>query len=232
MDSDCLLLTILIDFILWADHWLTDHPELRRTTQPSTIGGPLCDPGFCIFRSTDTAVRRNFQTIYWYISFSPSVSAATADKSMNEKEKSCFLSKIYEPCYQQDMRAELFWGQGDGLLWSFCHTIYPIKYAHGLLCFVVISSVLRRVCDLSAIFFRVIELIPLPHYQCSEFEELVWNLLTQNHKKEHNKGKLCAYLLGYFWFVCWLWFGLGFQSHFIGILQGTILVAVKQQWMI
>ena len=31
---------------------LTDHPELRRTTQPSIMGGPLGDPGFCFFRST------------------------------------------------------------------------------------------------------------------------------------------------------------------------------------
>ena len=41
-----------MDFMLWADYWLTDQPELRRTTQPSTMGGPLCDPGFCILRST------------------------------------------------------------------------------------------------------------------------------------------------------------------------------------
>ena len=32
---------------------LTDHPELRQTTQPSIMGGPLGDPGFCFFRSTD-----------------------------------------------------------------------------------------------------------------------------------------------------------------------------------
>ena len=31
---------------------LTDHPELRRTTQPSIMGGPLGDPGFCFFSST------------------------------------------------------------------------------------------------------------------------------------------------------------------------------------
>ena len=43
---------ILIDFMVWADYWLTDHPELRRTTQASTMGGPLGEPGFCIFRST------------------------------------------------------------------------------------------------------------------------------------------------------------------------------------
>ena len=35
-----------------ADYWLADYPELRRTTQPSTIGGPLGKPGFCIFCST------------------------------------------------------------------------------------------------------------------------------------------------------------------------------------
>ena len=43
---------ILIDFTVWADYWITDHPELRRTTQASTMGGPLGEPGFCIFRST------------------------------------------------------------------------------------------------------------------------------------------------------------------------------------
>ena len=32
---------------------LTDHPELRRTTQPSIMGGPLGDPGFPFFRSTE-----------------------------------------------------------------------------------------------------------------------------------------------------------------------------------
>ena len=32
---------------------LTDHPQLRRTTQPSIMGGPLGDPRFCFFRSTD-----------------------------------------------------------------------------------------------------------------------------------------------------------------------------------
>ena len=42
----------LIDFMVWADYWSTDHPELRRATQPSTTGGPLDEPGFCIFRST------------------------------------------------------------------------------------------------------------------------------------------------------------------------------------
>ena len=45
MDVDWLIWTIfLIDFMVWADYWLTDHPELRRTIQPSTMGG--------IFRST------------------------------------------------------------------------------------------------------------------------------------------------------------------------------------
>ena len=34
-----------------ADYWLVDYPELRRTIQPSTIGGPLGEPGFCIFCS-------------------------------------------------------------------------------------------------------------------------------------------------------------------------------------
>ena len=41
--------------MLWADYWLTDHPELIRTTQPSTMNGQLCDLGFCIFRSTAMA---------------------------------------------------------------------------------------------------------------------------------------------------------------------------------
>ena len=31
---------------------LVDNPELRRTTQPSTMGGPLGEPGFSIFCST------------------------------------------------------------------------------------------------------------------------------------------------------------------------------------
>ena len=38
-----------------ADYWLADYPELRRTTQPSTIGGPLREPVFCIFCSTENA---------------------------------------------------------------------------------------------------------------------------------------------------------------------------------
>ena len=45
--------TIFIDCIVSADYWLADYPELRRTTQPSTIRGPLGEPGFCIFCSTD-----------------------------------------------------------------------------------------------------------------------------------------------------------------------------------
>ena len=27
--------------MVWADYWLIDHPELRWTTQPSTMGGQL-----------------------------------------------------------------------------------------------------------------------------------------------------------------------------------------------
>ena len=46
----------LIDFVVWDDYWLTDHPELRRTTQPSRMGGPLGEPRFCIFRSTEYAL--------------------------------------------------------------------------------------------------------------------------------------------------------------------------------
>ena len=33
---------------------LTDHPELKRTTHPSIMGGPLGDPGFCFFHNTTT----------------------------------------------------------------------------------------------------------------------------------------------------------------------------------
>ena len=35
-----------------ADYWLADYPELRQTTQPTTMGGPLGEPVFCIFCST------------------------------------------------------------------------------------------------------------------------------------------------------------------------------------
>ena len=45
-----------------ADYWLADYPELRRTTQPSTIGGPLGEPRFCIFCSTAMVL------VYWPIS--------------------------------------------------------------------------------------------------------------------------------------------------------------------
>ena len=31
----------LIGCMVSADYWLADYPELRQTTQPSTIGGPL-----------------------------------------------------------------------------------------------------------------------------------------------------------------------------------------------
>ena len=44
---------VLVGCMVSADYWLADYPELRRTTQPSTIGGPLSQPGFCIFCSTD-----------------------------------------------------------------------------------------------------------------------------------------------------------------------------------
>ena len=47
----------LIDFMVSADHWLMDHPELRWTTQPSTIGGPY--PGFRIFHSTAWSIEGN-----------------------------------------------------------------------------------------------------------------------------------------------------------------------------
>ena len=53
VDSDWLILTdYLIDFMVSVDYWLTDHPELRWTTQPSITGGPLDDPRFCFIRST------------------------------------------------------------------------------------------------------------------------------------------------------------------------------------
>ena len=43
----------LIGCVVSADYWfLTDYPELRRAPQPSTIGSPLGEPGFCIFCST------------------------------------------------------------------------------------------------------------------------------------------------------------------------------------
>ena len=42
----------LIGCMVSADYWLADYPEVRRTTQPSIIGGPLGEPGFCIFCST------------------------------------------------------------------------------------------------------------------------------------------------------------------------------------
>ena len=42
----------LIGCMVSADYWLADYPELRRSTQPSTIGCPLGKPGFCIFCST------------------------------------------------------------------------------------------------------------------------------------------------------------------------------------
>ena len=41
-----------IGCIVSADYWLADYPELRWTTQPSTIGGLLGEPGFCFFCST------------------------------------------------------------------------------------------------------------------------------------------------------------------------------------
>ena len=42
----------LVGCMVSSDYWLVDYPELRRTTQPSTIGGPLSEPGFCIFCNT------------------------------------------------------------------------------------------------------------------------------------------------------------------------------------
>ena len=50
---------------------MTDHPELRRTTQPSIMGGPLGDPGFCFFRSTvshiSVYITYQIENIYWYV---------------------------------------------------------------------------------------------------------------------------------------------------------------------
>ena len=63
----------LIGCMVSADYWLADYPELRRTTQPSTIGGPLGEPGFCIFCSTAyisclfsvvIMSRRHFKALY------------------------------------------------------------------------------------------------------------------------------------------------------------------------
>ena len=45
---------VLISCMVSADYWLADYPELRQTIQPSTIGSPLGEPGFCIFCSTET----------------------------------------------------------------------------------------------------------------------------------------------------------------------------------
>ena len=43
------ILTIVIGCMVSADYWLVDYSEMRRATQPSIIGGPLGEPGFCIF---------------------------------------------------------------------------------------------------------------------------------------------------------------------------------------
>ena len=48
---------------------LTDHPELRRTTQPAIMVGPLGHPGFCFFRSTGNIFDDKsilVQVIVWY----------------------------------------------------------------------------------------------------------------------------------------------------------------------
>ena len=58
-----ILTPFFIGCMVSADYWLADYPELRRTTQPSTIGGPLGEPGFCIFCS---AVH-SFQTAYMWL---------------------------------------------------------------------------------------------------------------------------------------------------------------------
>ena len=39
-----------------ANYWVRCHPELRQTTQPSTMGGPLGDPGLCIFGSSESII--------------------------------------------------------------------------------------------------------------------------------------------------------------------------------
>ena len=40
---------------------LKNHPELRWTTQPSTMCGPWDDPGFCIFHSTVVSMTSKHQ---------------------------------------------------------------------------------------------------------------------------------------------------------------------------
>ena len=41
----------LIGCMVSANYWLADYPEMRWTTQPSTIGGPLGESGFYMFCS-------------------------------------------------------------------------------------------------------------------------------------------------------------------------------------
>ena len=54
---------ILVLFIDHGPSRLTNHPERTRrwTTQPSTMGGPLCDPGVCIFHSTAVSLTSQHQ---------------------------------------------------------------------------------------------------------------------------------------------------------------------------
>ena len=55
-----------------ADYWFADYPELKRTTQPSTIGGPLGESGFCSTAGVTAALHFAmdiFQNGWWDLAF-------------------------------------------------------------------------------------------------------------------------------------------------------------------
>ena len=63
--SEISILVIVISF--HGPSRLTNHPELRRTTQPSNVGGLLGNLGFCVFHSTAYhfhVMIRNVNTYY------------------------------------------------------------------------------------------------------------------------------------------------------------------------
>ena len=98
--------------MLWADYWLTDQPELRRTTQPSTMGGPLCDPGFCILCSTAVLVveQKKFKTTDFII-----VCRIKKGKFMNFKHKLWleFVAWAHKKSFQlsHDCEYNIAWGK-------------------------------------------------------------------------------------------------------------------------
>ena len=49
-------------YMVSVDYWLAEYPELRRTTQPLTIGGPSGEPGFCISCSTVSVTPFSFNS--------------------------------------------------------------------------------------------------------------------------------------------------------------------------